>query len=404
MKFDASDKLTDNLIIRGSFTGRGGVPIAGASVHQRFLGDPPRNCGTCFGLNEAPAYTDELGQFQFVVPDDLKAPGYGSEAWPAGSFLVVAVKDSRTLGFSIATGRELASSPVSIAALETVDIQGTVIDQAGHPVQAANVAIGIYNLHTGMEKFPVNFWLYTGSWKTGMSQVADLTALTNHAGEFRIPQCPAIPGKFGLVVSHPDFATLEVDYAFTNSELLVMDRGGLIRLVVTLPNGTPATKYEFCLEGEPDGQQNNIHRFGTTDEQGRCEFAHLPAGHYVVRYMGGGGEPWACCAIDVPNLWKGEQRELSVKAVSGSVLSGQVLDETTNEPLPDAEIRFESAHYPATGSTFQAAYTRADGTFEFPFPVAPGELDICISYAERMVKRCKAVISTAHKTELAFTI
>jgi hypothetical protein len=109
----------------------------------------------------------------------------------------------------------------------------------------------------------------------------------------------------------------------------------------------------------------------------------------------------------VPRLAKGEQRELKVSAVAGSILCGQVCDATTKEPLHHAEVRFESTSYPRTGSTIQAAYTDFEGKFTFRFPVAPGLLDLCVSIFQHGSQKGgwhKITVGTESRTELDFNI
>jgi hypothetical protein len=178
-----------------------------------------------------------------------------------------------------------------------------------------------------------------------------------------------------LTITHPDFATLEtVYYPYQPSLRLTLQPGAAVRLRVSLPGGRPASGFEFVLEGQPDGANANTHRAGVTDAAGECELRTLPPGSYIARYLGGADGPWAVPAIDVSGLAEGEQREIAVTAVAGSVLCGRVLEAETETPLHHAEVRFEGAAYPGTASTFQAEYTETDGTFAFGYAVAPGPL------------------------------
>jgi hypothetical protein len=251
----------------------------------------------------------------------------------------------------------------------------------------------------------VGFWLYRSSFE---ERVVDLAASTGADGFFVIPNCPAMPGQLCLTITHPDFATLETNYfPHQPSVRLVMKAGAAVRVAVALPDSTPAVGFRFNLEGVPDDEHCSTHRDGVTDESCHCEFRSLPPGNYTVRYLGGGPEPWAVRAVAVPRLTKGEQRELTVSAVAGSVLCGQVCDATTKAPLLHAEVRFESPSYPATASTFQAAYTDVEGKFILPYPVEPGPLDVCVSifhHGSRKGGWHKITVGTESRTELAFEI
>jgi hypothetical protein len=404
-----SQDKPDDLVIHGSFQDANGVPIVGAAVHERFLGDPPSNIGTCFDLEKALAFTEDSGRFRLALSglDDLCSRRGPPGVWRRGCFLVIAVKDARTMAFTIATGEELASSPLRLIAIQAVDVRGCVVDEDGVPVVDAKILVTHY-FFVGRGEYPsaaVNFWLYRSSQH---DRVVDLAATTGADGSFVIQNCPAMPGQLRLAIIHPDFATLETDYYPHQPWMqLEMKAGATVRIAVALPDGTPAAGFRFILEGVPDEENCCTHRDETTDGGGHCEFRSLPPGDYTVRYMGGGPEPWAVRAIVVPRLTKGEQRELKVPAVAGSILCGQVCDATTKAPLLHAEVRFESADYPVTSSTFQAAYTNADGKFAFPYPVVPGPLNLGVSifhHGSRFGKRHKVTVGTENRTELDFEI
>src|SRR5262245_56228282 len=121
--------MTDynTLTIRGMFLDQDGRAIAGAAVHQVFLGDRPTNCGTKFDLEVAPEHTNASGEFCIQLSDLDEYLCY----WPAGAdrrgcFLVVAVKDARTIGCAVASGQELADSPVRLQAVPVVEVRGRV--------------------------------------------------------------------------------------------------------------------------------------------------------------------------------------------------------------------------------------------------------------------------------------
>jgi hypothetical protein len=400
----------DDLVIHGSFQDQNGVPIVGAAVHERFLGDPLSNCGTCFDLEKAPAFTDDSGQFRLALSDLDKwysqkgPPG----TWRQGCFYVLAVKDSRTMGFAINSGDELASSPLRLTALAAVDVRGIVVDEDGLPVVDANVLVARYLLFVGRGKYPnapVGFWLYRSSFE---DRVMDLTARTGTDGFFVIPNCPAMSGQLCLTITQPDFATLDTNYFPHQPKMrLAMMAGATVRIAVAVPDNTPAVGFAFNLSGIPDEAHCSTGRDGVTDESGHCEFRSLPSGNYTVRYLGGGPEPWAVPAIAVPRLAKGERRDLTLQAVAGSILCGHVCDAMTKAPLHHAEVRFESPSYPRTASTFQATYTDVEGKFTFPYPVEPGPLDVCVSifhHGSQFAGWHKITVGTENRTELAFEI
>src|SRR5262245_53139208 len=302
----------DRLVIRGRFIDQTGNPIAGAAVHECFLGDPPSNCGTCFDLEKAVAHTDGSGEFLITLSDlDHACSPYGPPGvWRSGCFLVLAVRDSRTIGYVIASGDELDASPVSLAALPPVDIQGRVADQNDRPVAGGRVNVELFRLFVGRGPYPsapVNFWLSRPgqgpeSWPR---KVTELTAVTDAVGYFLIRGAPAL-AKLDLTVEHPDYATLETSYfPYQPTMRLVMQPASSVRIRLQLPDGRPAAGFAFVLEGKPEGSGGYPHRDGVTDEAGVCELGGLPAGSYVVRYYGGAAGPLAVPAISLPGLCAG---------------------------------------------------------------------------------------------------
>src|SRR5919112_4407417 len=129
------------LVIAGRFEGRDGEPVSGAAVHAVFLGDPPSNCGTAFDLERAPAHTDSSGEFRVTFPDpDRMLEQFGPPGvWRRGCFLVVGVRDGRTIGYVVASGEELAREPVRLTSLATVAVRGRVVDDGGRAVEGAAV-------------------------------------------------------------------------------------------------------------------------------------------------------------------------------------------------------------------------------------------------------------------------
>lgn len=405
----------NELTISGRFEHEDGTPIPGAAVHETFLGDPPTNCGTWFDLENASMHTDESGQFRATLTRlqlERQTVHWGEpDIWRTGCFLILAVKDARTIGYVIATGDELAQRPIRLTALPPADITGVVLDEQGHPVEGAKVEVEYYLLFVGRGPYPnapVNFWLSRPSRQPGQSpeRVADLAATTGPDGGFVIPNAPAMPGELRLGISHPDYACLETAYyPFQPTMRLVMEPAAAANVRVALPNGKPAVGFHFHLEGVPDGESRATHRRGTTDESGRCELGQLRPGSYKVRYLGGAQEPWAVPVLVIPNLARGEQREIALTAQRGSVLCGRVLEADSESPILHAEVRFESESYPATASTYQAAYTDASGVFEFPYAVAPGRLDVFVSRHERgrsFGRRQTVLVGNEPRTEVTF--
>jgi hypothetical protein len=388
-KGDTSGKA-DDLVIRGRFEHLDGTPVVGAAVHQVFLGDPPSNCGTCFDLEKAPAHTDGMGEFRLALKelDKRLAPKGLPGCWRRGCFLILCVKDASTLGYVIASGDEL-SAPALLRAIPRENIRGIVQTEDGLPVPGARVEVYLYLLFVGSgpnRTAPVNFWLSRPSRQPGQprQRITDLVAFSGPDGHFVIPNAPMMPGQLRLTVSHPDFATREIEhYPFQPMLRLALQPGAMVGFHATLADGKPAVGSFFCLSGVPEGTNWAIHQDGVTDEGGQLQFRSLLPGSYTVRFLGGANGPWAIPAIPVPSLRKGEQRELEVQAVEGSILCGRVLSTESKKPLVQAEVRFESETYPATASTVQAAYTNAEGEFAFRYAVAAGLFDICVSAWDR---------------------
>jgi hypothetical protein len=324
----------------------------------------------------------------------------------------MAVQDARTLGSIVSTGEELVQSWVRLTPLPTIDFRGRVTDERGQAVAGARVEADLYLLRVGRGPYPnagLNFWLSRPEPGTewGQAKVSDLVAVTAADGSFVVPRTPAMPRGFRLQVSHPDHATLELTHVPHQEPLqLTLRPGAIVRMRVELPGGTPAAWFRFSLEGEPEGETWSINRVGVTDATGVWEIRALPAGHYTVRYEGGGGGAWAVPAV-VFDVGEGEQREVSVTAVEGSVLWGTVCETGTGVPILHAGVRFDSDAYPDTASTFQAAYTDEEGRFEFTYPVAPGPLRLRV-HAYRQGKAVgqthQIVVERQPRTELSFSL
>ena len=109
----------------------------------------------------------------------------------------------------------------------------------------------------------------------------------------------------------------------------------------------------------------------------------------------------------MPNLREGEQRTIRAKAVRGSIFHGTVRAEESGVPLFHAEARFQSPAYPRTASTDQAAYTDAEGRFEFRYPIAPGPLDVKVSLfteGSRSSQQYRVIVQDQPRTEANFRV
>jgi hypothetical protein len=59
--------------------------------------------------------------------------------WRRGCFLVVGVKDGRTIGYAVASGEELGRESVRLTSPETVVVSGRVVDDEGRAVEGTAV-------------------------------------------------------------------------------------------------------------------------------------------------------------------------------------------------------------------------------------------------------------------------
>jgi hypothetical protein len=196
--------LRDELIIAGCFEGPDHMPVPGAAVYAIFLGDPPGSCGTVLDLESAPAHTDDLGQvrIRFPDPDQMLRQCGPPGIWRRGCFLVVGVKDGRTIAYAVANGDELVKETVRLTTLATAAVGGRVVDDDGRAVEGAVVASDHYFLPVGRGPHPhaaVNFWISRGC----AVRITELTARTGEDGAFRLSDVPAMPGGLWLRVTHP---------------------------------------------------------------------------------------------------------------------------------------------------------------------------------------------------------
>jgi hypothetical protein len=439
------------MIVAGRFERPDHTPVTGAAVHTVFLGDPPGNSGTAFDLVRAPAHTDDSGQFRITItdPDEMLREFDRPGAWRRGCFLVVGVKDGRTIGYTVASGDELGSGPVCLTTLATTAVGGRVVDDAGRAVQGATIESDHYFLPVGRGPHPhapVNFWISRGR---GF-RVTDLTTMTGEDGSFSLTDIPTMPGGLQLRVTHPGLAGLHVHYdPLQPLPPLVMKAGAEVRVRVLLPDGSPARGLCLELGGLADDRSNSCgitgipvgavgceHRYAETDEEGRCLFGGLPPGDYSIRYVGlvekieairrQGLLPWdqsmhsvagprdrlALPVIEVGHLAEGERREIQICAVEGSILYGTVRQADTGEPIENATVRYEGASYPLTGSSsisaaLQSAHTDAHGRFASRTALVPGPLIIWIaakSGGKRVRLQREVVVGPEPRTALDLTI
>jgi hypothetical protein len=367
----------DGMIIEGRFERPDQTPVTGAAVHAIFLGDPPGNCGTVFDLESAPADTDDSGQFRITFPDpDKMLREFGPPGiWRRGCFLVVGAKDGRTIGYTVASGDELAAGPVRLSALATAAVSGRVVDDDERPVEGAVVESDHYFLPVGRGPHPhalVNFWISRGR---GV-RITELRAKTGEDGVFCLRDVPAMPGGLWLRVMHAGRAELQIHCdPLKPLPPVAMKAAAEVRLRVLLPDGNPAQGLSLHLGGWADGAPNTCgitgipvgvvghqDRIAETDGEGRCRFGGLPPGNFSIRYLGlverfeawhrqgllwtdysirhvdGPRDRLALPVIEVRPLAVGERREIEVRAVEGSVLCGTVRHAETGAPIERAWV------------------------------------------------------------------
>jgi hypothetical protein len=434
--------LIDGLIITGRFERPDHMPVTGAAVHAIFLGDPPGNCGTALDLERSPAHTDDRGQFRISFPDpdgmlrECGPPGI----WRRGCFLVVAVKDGRTIGYIVASGDELLRESVCLTALATVTVRGRVVDDASRGIEGAAVESDHYFLPVGRGPHPhapVNFWISRGR---GV-RITELTARTGEDGSFCLSEVPVMPGGLWLRVTNPGRADLKIRYdPLKPLPPVVIKAAAEVRVRVLLSDGSPAPGLCLRLSGRavdapdtcgitgiPVGVVGHQDRDADTDGEGRCLFGGLAAGNYSIHYVGlverleawqrqglqrrdysipqidGPRDRLALPVIEVGPLAGGERREIEAGAVEGSVLCGTICQAKTRAPIEHAWVRYEGAAYPRNGSALQSAYTDAEGRFATWTALVPGPLTVWVSAVlggKRLRFQHEVVVRREPRTEL----
>lgn len=197
---------------------------------------------------------------------------------------------------------------------------------------------------------------------------------TDRQGEFLLDGLP--PGKFGVIVTHPEFAPLAQDVVVAAAEpvttvVLRLAEGCTLAGVVRDDQGRPVAGANVrVLSG---GMDPLVWR---SDDAGLFTVRHLPA-HVALRVQLPGYFA-ADLELDLTGAPCAGQTEVVLRKLGGRV-AGRVLD-ARRFPIAGARVRVEPAEGEARWAA-QGAVSAADGTFAASAP-AEGRLRVAAAHPE----------------------
>ena len=342
-----------------------GAPRDGLEVSVEVKGRP-RIVGNVIDSAGAPITTFKVRVTKLA---SLRGPNYVQEPeWigvndPKGNFAVDVVGPgiyrvtAAVDGLSLATSGplntdELPDAPVTLKLTEGVTLRGTVVDEAGQPVDGATVAPRSASPSV-MPHFAKAFAGEQGSVKT-----------VN--GKFELTDLPV--GRELVRVTHPDFAIelseeITLDDADIELPLIILEPGGAVSGTVYDADGKPRGGVKVMFHdsagysGDVDQQVGEL-AAAITDEMGRYKVEHLPE---------------RLCHVHLQQEWK------SLGVVRSAILPANGIERTLdfggpggvtgrllNNGTPVANVRIQLGGENANSGLFRAlARTDAQGRFTF---------------------------------------
>ena len=233
---------------------------------------------------------------------------------------------------------------VDLVLEKAYSVAGRIVDSDGRPIPGAEIIAHMENrarvTYAALAEVPQDSHL--------------LLAFSNGSGEFR---CANLPGsEFRLTIAAPDYAFLETGVltAVPNTGALTLAKGAdaLCRVVKA---GTEEGIAGIFVRATSRVFSENC-QTQTTGIDGLARFTALADGEYTIttasqNYVVLGSE------IDISIRSGGSVEMVSVPVAVGGTISGRVTDDTTGEPVSDAEIIM----MPAIDS--HLIKTHADGTY-----------------------------------------
>jgi protocatechuate 3,4-dioxygenase beta subunit len=313
--------------VRGTITGPGGTPIAGATILISSTG------------SKAPVtiQTGADGRWQSDMPDVTTLPEGVAADDPYVDF-VSAIVIAPGRGFGVKLGKRGDTFDISLPAAKAIG--GTVQDEKGSPLAGVTVQLrGFYTSafysSPNQQESPIPFEMRGGTPNDTLS--AALTTKTDAEGKWRFEGIPEGTRVF-VALDDDRFSVPTVDVRSGSLEAVIQAKAGAtLKGRVLLPDGQPAAGAQLYI-GRSTNRGNESVLSPKTDADGRFTAVRLPAGDISLTVYSERKE-WLTLGQEITDVKPGETRDLAdIKLSAGIKVTGIVLDET-GKPVSGASVR-----------------------------------------------------------------
>ena len=342
---------TEKLIFSGRVVDNNGIPVAAAEVLYSIKFNP----------SESVARTKLDGTFRFEFPrPELKK-------WDRVS--IVATHPDHAIGWrnlqpQSATDVEIQLAPPGI-------ISGKIMNEAGEPIQNAGASLqylvsssrkpGERNVGLGWDDMPIS------------------PAKTDANGDFILHGLPQA-ATTNLAIQGPGYAQelhFKVPVGAEGLEFRLKREGRIEGRLTYANTSSPVKDASVALQGiHPTTGAGRVR----VDANGNYLLENLASGMYNV-YLYEGPEGWTAVAKEFIRVAEGQTvSKINLTLVQGGFITGQIIDQDTNEPIVNHHISFHDAARPESQAAVHG--TETDETGAYRFRAAPGRAMVYTSAPE----------------------